>query len=166
MGIGIAVSWVFTGASGAGAVRPPCLRPLAIALCCAAAAEALCEAEEVLCAAVLPPPLAAACAGAVAAAGGAAGGAGGGGGGGGGGGAAPGAPVTQHGGNLIHTHTIQGGAAVGSQVAQAVVAEVVPAVNQAVNQAITGIQHDASGNHVPSQGTASNQVGAFGGTVG
>ena len=85
------------------------------------------------------------------------GGAGGGAGGGGGGGAAPGAPVTQHGGNVNHTHTLQGGADVGNQVAQAVVAEVVPAVNQAVNQAITGIQHDASGNHVPSQGTANNQ---------
>ena len=90
-------------------------------------------------------------------------GAAGGAGGGGGGGAAPGAPVTQHGGNVNHTHTLQGGADVGNQVAQAVVAEVVPAVNQAVNQAITGIQHDASGNHVPSQGTASNQAATLGG---
>jgi len=77
-----------------------------------------------------------------------------------GGAAAPGAPVTQHSGNVNHTHTLTGGAAVGDAVASAVVAATVPAVNQAVNQAITGISHDSNGNHVPAQGTASNQARA------
>lgn len=75
-------------------------------------------------------------------------------------GAGGGAPVTQHGGNVNHTHTLTGGSAVGDAVASAVVAAAVPAVNQAVNQAITGISHDANGNHVPGQGTASNQARA------
>ena len=67
------------------------------------------------------------------------------------------ATTTEHSGNIAHTHTLVGGEAVGSQVAQAVVATVVPQVEGAIANAIPTIQHDSNGNHVPSQGTANNQ---------